>query len=352
MPFRAALCRPMVSARGRIDTREGFVLELRADSGQRGLGEASPAYWIDNVPLSDTQASLERIVASVEQCRDGEEVRAAMLGGGAGELTRAAACALDTALLDLAARLRGISVSAMLGGVSSDAIPVCAFLWSRTPDALTREARSAHAKGYTVFKLKVGSGPLDCDLANVNALRHALGESGLIRLDANRAWNFAEALSILAAIGPAQIEFVEEPLSSSSPVELVRLSDATGIAVALDESIESASDLEAFRELRVPALVLKAARVGGPSKCLEIVKAARAIGVAKIVITDSMETAVGMSAAIHLAASLAPVGTAVGLGGAESAVPGSVDGVAAVREASWVYASGPGLSVSAHHLNL
>ncbi len=355
MPFRASLRRPMVTARGRIDVREGFVLELRSDCGERGLGEASPAYWIDKQPLSDTHAALKRIVAKIEDCRDSDEVRAEVLNGaGASELTPAAACALDTALLDLAARSRGVGVSAMLGGASSRAVPVCALLWSRTPEELIREVLSARASGYTVFKLKVGAGALADDLANVSALRSVTEGADLIRLDANRAWNFEMALSALNAIGPARIEFVEEPVQPGSSVELARLRDETGIAVAVDESIRCARDLESLRDSCGPDLVvvLKAARVGGPSKCVEIAELARAAGVGRIVVTDSMESSVGMSAAVHLATVIASAGTAIGLGGARFFQSCGFDDVPAMHDASRVAACGPGLTVSVQRSEL
>ena len=99
---------------------------------------------------------------------------------------------------------------------------------------------------------------------------------------------------------------------------LAGLYAATGIAIALDESITCARDLELFGEVCSPGLVvvLKAARVGGPSRCLKIAELADAMGVSKLVITDSLENSIGASIAVHLATALSPRSTAVGLGGA------------------------------------
>jgi|YelNatPaOPRAMG01_1025707.scaffolds.fasta_scaffold01080_16 o-succinylbenzoate synthase len=355
IPFCAPLRRPIVTAAGRIEAREGFVLELRSDCGERGLGEASPAYWVDRRPLSETHAALSRIVATVEDCRDPDELRALVLNGAAAaELTPAAACALDTALLDLAARSRGIGVSAMLGGASNRAVPVCALLGSGSPENLAKEALAARASGYTVFKLKVGAGTLAGDLANVSALRNATAETDLIRLDANRAWNFEQALSALTAIGPARIEFIEEPMRAVSPAELARLGDATGIAVAVDESISSVRDLESLCESCGSGLVvvLKAARVGGLSKCIELAQLARAAGIRTLVVTDSIESSIGMSATVHLASAIATAGTAIGLGGARFFQSSEFDGVPAIHDAARVAARGPGLAVSVERLGM
>ncbi len=351
VPFSAPLRPPLNTSQGRVATREGFILKLVGDCGKVGLGEASPAYWIDGRPLADTRAALEVIVRKLDGCRDAAELRSAALSeGAAGCLTPAAACALDTALLDLEARSRGAGVSAILGAVSQAPIPVCALLTLQTPQAVAREAIAALARGYTVFKLKVGARALEDDLANLNALRGAAGASGLIRLDANRAWSLGQAVSALNAFGPEKIEFVEEPLKSCAPAELARLRDATGIALALDESVGSVTDLKAFCAERGPApvIVLKAARLGGPSRCLEIARAARAAGVAKIVVTDSIESSVGMSAAVHLAAAVAAARPAVGLGGASFgfALTGGFGEGGAAHDAPWAAPCGPGLDIS------
>ena len=62
-------------------------------------------------------------------------------------------------------------------------------------------------------------------------------------------------------------------------------------------------------------IVLKAARLGGLSQCAELAALAARAGLAPCV-TDSIESAVGMSAAVHLAAALPKPTLALGLGGA------------------------------------
>ena len=354
IPFSAPLRPPLNTSQGRVATREGFILKLVGDCGKVGLGEASPACWIDGRPLAETRAALEAIVMRLEGCRDAAVLRSAVLGeGAAGCLTPAAACALDTALLDLEARSRDVGVAAILGAASQAPVPVSTLLTSQTPENVAREALVALERGYTVFKLKVGAGALEDDLANLNALRGATGASSFIRLDANRAWSFGQAVSALNAFGPEKIEFVEEPLGSCSPAELARLRDAAGIALALDESVGSVTGLEAFCAERGPApvIVLKAARLGGPSRCLEIARAARAAGVAKIVVTDSIESSVGMSAAIHLATAVAAARPAAGLGGASFgfALTGGFGEGGSAHDAPWVAPCGPGLNVSLRH---
>lgn len=347
-PYCARLVRPLSTAQGRIESREGFVLTIESDSGERGIGEASPAYWLGGEQIGETRRALESIVRSVEHHSDPRELRGLIdensRGGSA--LTPAASCALDTALTDLSARIRGVPMARVLGGESTGAVPVSALLAGRTPEELAEEARVAAGNGHTCFKLKVGAGAIAADAKMVASLRMAIGNECSIRLDANRAWTLDEARAALHAFQPYGIEFLEEPLRSAQPGELRRLSDATGVALALDESISGAAALSAFVEHDgADYLVLKAARLGGPTRCVEIARLARAAEI-EVVVTDSIESAVGMSTAVHLASALSRRGTAVGAGGARFFADASICGVE-FPSASQILPDGPGLNVSA-----
>ena len=168
--------------------------------------------------------------------------------------------------------------------------------------------------GYTSFKLKVGASPIAADARKVASLRTAIENDLSIRLDANRAWTLKQAETALHAFYPYGIEFLEEPLRSPQPGDMRRLSDATGVALALDESLNGAAALSAFIDHdAVDYLVLKAARLGGPTRCVEIARLAGTVGI-KVVVTDLIESAVGMSTAVHLASALSRGETAVGAG--------------------------------------
>ncbi len=313
------------------------------------MGEASPAYWLGGEQIGETRCALESITQSVDRHRDPDELRSLIddTGSGGSPLTPAATCALDTALIDLSARQRGVPMASVLGAESIGPVPVCALLAGRTPEELTREARIAVGQGYTSFKLKVGARAIAEDAKKVASLRMAIGNDFSIRLDANRAWTLDQARVALHRFQPYGIEFLEEPLRSPQPGDMRRLSDGAGVALALDESLSGAAALIAFIEHdAADYLVLKAARLGGPTRCVEIARLAGTAGI-KVVVTDSIESAVGMSTAVHLASALSRHGTAVGAGGARFFPAGSFCGVE-FPSVSQVLPSGPGLNVSAH----
>lgn len=325
--LRWRLAAPLRTSRGAIHERRGLVLRLIAESGAAGLGEASPAAWVGAEDLEAARASLEEIAALCGAGAAWEERDLADVLGG--RLTPAAAAALDGALLDLAARERGLAVADLLAASDAPArraaasVAVSALLVEASEPAAAREAAARAAQGFATCKLKVGEPSPEADLRRIAAVSRALPPSARLRLDANRAWSTAEADRFFARLEASRVEFVEEPLADPVPAALAALRDRHGIPVALDESIASAAALEELAAARaLDVVVVKGARLGGLRPAFRLARRARDLGLG-VVVTDSLEGPIGMAAAIELAAALPERRRAVGLAGArllESAV--------------------------------
>ncbi len=342
-PFRRPLRRALTTSRGALHEREGLILTLYASSDECGAGEASPAYWIDDEQLDDTRAALERIIRAVSDRPDTNDLRVLMLDRDAG-LTPAAACALDAALLELEARARHMSVASLLGADQLSAIPVCALLAGDTPASIASEAAQSIDAGYRCLKLKVGASDLENDVSRVREVRGIAGAQIAIRLDANRAWPAAQARDAMRRLDDFEIEFLEEPLQHATPAALTELRKYGKTPIALDETIGSPEDLAKFAEGRAAGVVvLKAARLRGVTRAMRLGKIALEAGM-QVVVTDSIESRVGMSAAVHLAAAVATPSCAIGLGGL-SILAESVSPVPGATGSSWVRPTA-GLEVS------
>lgn len=173
-------------------------------------------------------------------------------------------------------------------------------------------ARAAYEQsGCTTYKIKVaepGQGPAD-DVARVAAVRAALPARVRVRVDANGGWSRAEARAVLPRLG--ELEYVEQPCASLADCAQVR--DLAPVAV--DEGLRLASDPTAARtlaDIRAAAdvVVVKAAPLGGVRPALDL---AAALGL-PVVVSGALDTAVGLSAGIALAAALPAQPYAAGLG--------------------------------------
>jgi L-alanine-DL-glutamate epimerase-like enolase superfamily enzyme len=136
----------------------------------------------------------------------------AIQSGEPGPLAQAIA-GVDIALWDLAARKRGEPLWRMLGGRSPR---VRVYASGLNPDAPEKLATERLGDGYRAFKLKIGFGA-ERDLANLNALRAAIGERAELMVDANQAWSLEEAVRMVPQLAPFALSWLEEPLRADRP---------------------------------------------------------------------------------------------------------------------------------------
>jgi o-succinylbenzoate synthase len=251
LPFRE----PYVTARGTLTQREMVLLRIRDENGIEGLGEAVPLSLRGGVTIEQVVGELEGLQTS-PSIADAIALRSAMEGevpAEAGDgLSLPARCAFTTALIDLAEKQQ--PVDAWHAPVKCNATLV-----SGEPGAVAAEAERWAADGFETFKLKVGTGD---DVAQIQAVRAAVGEAARIRLDANAAWSLEQATEILAAVEPLGIELVEQPVATIA--EAAELRKRTEIWLAGDESIVTMADAEeSVRADAFSVTGVKLSKVGG-----------------------------------------------------------------------------------------
>ncbi len=188
-------------------------------------------------------------------------------------------------------------------------VPVNVTVPATDPD---RAHAIVTAGGCRTAKVKVAERgqTLADDLARVEAVRDALGPAGLVRVDANGAWDVDEAVRSIAAIDRAAggLEYVEQPVMAVEDLAVVRR--RVDVPVAADESIRRAEDPYRVRDLEAADIaVLKVQPLGGVRACLRI---AEDIGL-PVVVSSAVESSVGIAAGVALAAALPELHHACGL---------------------------------------
>lgn len=214
------------------------------------------------------------------------------------------AFARDCAELDLAARVAGLPLNALLSGRPAvQAVAVNANL-GRLIDWQPSQLAEACAAGFRVIKFKLGCAPLAEELNALSACCATLRPEMRLRLDANNAWNITEALRFISAANGMPIDMLEEPLRDPDCESLARLQAGASFPLALDESVHLLTPVY-FAAPPVRRLVLKPARFGGLRSTWKIGQNAQAAGI-ECVVTSALESACGLLACAHLAAALAP----------------------------------------------
>jgi o-succinylbenzoate synthase len=344
-PFELPLGSPLATAHGEIAGRVGRLVVLEDTSGLRGLGEATPLPDFGTEDLSSCDRILSRALHDLAShpTRDVE----AQLHSVA-RIARDAPCAraaLELALCDLASQHQKKTLAQWIGdqaelegaesaeeldteerepeaqevseGAETSEIAIQALVGGGSPRAVEAATRRAAEEGFDAFKLKLAVSSrersVDRDLDRVAALRSAAGPDARLRLDANEAWDFAQAQAALERLAGFEIDFIEQPVSRTDFDGLVGLDRESPIRVAADEALQG----EGFRRCLAAGgpsvFVVKPAALGGVRASMGLAREARSRGI-RVVWSSLIEGAVGRAGAMHLAAALGQKGEVHGLG--------------------------------------
>jgi L-alanine-DL-glutamate epimerase-like enolase superfamily enzyme len=149
--------------------------------------------------------------------------------------------AVDQALWDIAARRAGVPLWKLLGGLPR----VRVYASGIGPDHVVETALAKREEGYRAFKLKVGFGT-ERDVANLAAMRAALGDDATIMCDANQAWTPADAAARIAELAPYRPLWIEEPIPADCPHEAwSALGAASAVPLAAGENLRGQEAFDA-----------------------------------------------------------------------------------------------------------
>ncbi|MBU0582625.1 MAG: mandelate racemase/muconate lactonizing enzyme family protein [Alphaproteobacteria bacterium] len=197
---------------------------------------------------------IERELSEIVQGQDADLIEAIwnkiwweMHYGGRGGPTVLALSAVDIALWDLKARKLGQPLWKLLGGFSHK-VPCYAGgidLLLPLPD-LIKQTDGNLERGFRAIKMKVGRKKLSEDVERVVAMRKHLGDNFPLMADANMKWSADEAIRAARAFAPADLTWLEEPISPDDVAGHARVVREGGLPIAAGENLRTVWD---FRHL-------------------------------------------------------------------------------------------------------
>jgi L-alanine-DL-glutamate epimerase-like enolase superfamily enzyme len=260
----------------------GVVLKVHTDDGLVGLGDtgATSAWYRGetqdsimgiintilgpSVLLGENPFCIEKIVARMDvAARDNNQAKAI----------------IDYALHDLKGKALGVPVYELLGGLTSEKVPLGFVLPAGPLSEVIRIGKGAVAAGFRVLKLKTGAGSADVDVENLRTLRQEVGDDIEIFVDANGAWNYYQALMTLKKLEKYNLAMVEQPVPWWDVDGMARLRQKTDIPVFADESaIELKHLMEIVQKNAADGFFLKIPKAGGLLRSQKWVSVAKAAG--------------------------------------------------------------------------
>ena len=301
--FAVPLSQPLGTAHGKIRERRGHLVAVGPARGDdrdtRGIGEATPLPgWTESPAACASALASDRPARTVLDGLDPRETPAACHG-------------VSLALADASARADGRSLAAHLAagaGLSPPArsVPVNATIGDGSPASTATAASQAVDRGAVCLKVKIGAQPVDADVQRLRAVRDAVGQTVVLRADANGAWDLETARRALDRLEPLDLAYVEQPLPAAELSSTVRLAQESAVSIAVDESLTEHGVDAVLAADALDVVVLKPMALGGPDRTVDAAVRARAAGVEPVV-TTTIDAVVARTAAVHVAAAIPDV---------------------------------------------
>lgn len=292
---------PFVISLGPIHEVQNVVVIIRTKDGCAGYGECSP-YMTINGESVDTCFIVGQYFARVLKGKDALDIASCMdVMDKTIYANSSIKSAFDIALHDIVGQHKGVPVYQLLGGSNNKVLETDMTVSIGTPDKMQADAVKFKEQGFPAIKVKLGQ-EKEIDVERIRAIREGIGMDHPLRIDANQGWETAgNAIDVLKALSPYNIEHCEEPILRWRYTELGKVSAASSIPIMADESCGDEHDAERLITLKACSMFnIKLGKSSGFYKGLKIAELGAAAGM-HMQVGGFMESRLGMTAAAHLA---------------------------------------------------
>ena len=285
---------PAGTSRGVYTTRKIWLVYL-SDGKKTGMGECAPLPDLSCDVRNDYEEVLEGFCQKL--CESGEIDYEAMRD------YPSMLFGLETALLNLQHGDILFDAAFSRGEVG---IPINGLVWMGNYDEMLQRMEEKLEKGFRCVKLKIGAIDFDQELDLVKRIRNRFSFHEVeLRLDANGAFPYEEALYKLELLSQYAIHSIEQPIKAQQWALMAELCRESPLPIALDEELIGVNDLEMKHHMlniiKPRYIILKPSLHGGMQGCREWINTARDMGIGSW-ITSALESNIGLNAIAQFAA--------------------------------------------------
>lgn len=262
------------------------ILKLLTDEGLEGIGAASV--------FSEEQARLLKFIVqdTIGQFLIGADPQAIdvlnevirlygfMLGG--------RPWLIEVALWDLIGKMEGQPLHKLWGGTRTEMELYASTGELATADKSPERALAAREAGFRAIKLRAHHMDFHDDIRAVEAVRHEVGDSVRILVDANQGWilsplgvkwDFGTAMEFCRAVADLNLYWLEEPLNRFEYDDLARLRDSVDTPIAGGEMNQGMHEFKILLEKDcLDVYQPDATLAGGVTMAREVARLAREKG--------------------------------------------------------------------------
>jgi len=277
------LRRPVKGVHGVTAVQRSVIVRVAANSGVEGWGDVDPTPGYSRLSVEDIHATITALAPALLGL-DPLNIRRAVAVMEASVADRPeATAAVEMALWDLKGRVLGVPLHALLGGHVKDRITLNAWIGAVPPAQAAAEAKEWLGRGFASAKIKLDGADPD-GLARVAAVRDAVGEALMLRVDFNESLPRADAVPFIRKLEPFGLRLVEQPVPREQIAALAEIRQGIGIPLMADESVTGPISLvEIIRREAADIVKVKVMKQGGLLRTLAMIETAAAAGLGVVI---------------------------------------------------------------------
>ena len=151
---------------------------------------------------------------------------------------------------------------------SKDAININGLIWMGSESFMKKQIEDKLASGFTTIKMKIGAIDFETEIKLLKSIRTNFSSKEIeLRVDANGAFKFPEALEKLKRLSDFEIHSIEQPIKQGQINEMAELCSKTPLPIALDEELIGVFNVTKKKELlqiiNPQYIILKPSLIGG-----------------------------------------------------------------------------------------
>ena len=292
---------PAGTSRGVYTERRIWLVTI-SDGEHIGVGECAPLPNLSCDDIPNYTEVLRRFCDEVERTGelDTEALRdyPSMLFG------------LETALMDVRCKMED-GRSLLFDNAFSRGevgIPINGLVWMGSFEEMRERIEQKLAQGFHCVKLKIGAIDFDAELELIKRIRERFSLHEVeLRVDANGAFPFEEALYKMELLSQFALHSIEQPIKAKQWANMAELCRESPLPIALDEELIGVNDPDQKRQMlniiRPRYIILKPSLHGGMMGVREWIDIANDMGIGSW-ITSALESNIGLNAIAQLAADI------------------------------------------------
>jgi len=216
-----------------ITTNDGYIGTGYTYTGGRGGRSIEAMLKYDLAPFM-----VGRNSEKVEELYDAMQWHVHYVARGG--IASFAISAMDIALWDIRGQRTRTPLWQMAGGAKDRCKAYCGGIDLNFPlPKLLDSVRGYLDRGFNGVKIKIGQPKLADDVARIAAVRELIGPDIAFMVDANYSMDEAQAIEAANAFMPFNLLWFEEPIIPDNYAGYKRITDATGMSLAMGENLHT-----------------------------------------------------------------------------------------------------------------